>query len=284
MDALIRLVKKYHRQQYNAYVDVLPEVVVYGSDAPVVRQVSIEKPFCALNLQGEKQMRFGGQAMWVSAGELNLSVVDMPLQANIVKATPASPFYCLILYLDLDAIAHMVNAHHLQPPKPQPFQRLVSDAITAPIADAFYRLLALAAQPSAVPILLPLIKQEIYYRLLQLPNSTLLYQAIQQGSHQQQIGKATQFLRQHFAKPLSVQTLAAAVQMSPSNFYRHFRQITGISPLQFQKQLRLQQARALILAGKDVSAAAFAVGYESLSQFSREYKRHFGVNPSQEKM
>lgn len=282
MKRLIELVEKYQIRNEFDHQEIIPNVVPYSYRQPVIRQVNIEKPFCALILQGEKQVLYDGQELYVGAGKLNISVVDMPIQANIFNASPERPFYGLVLHLDLDEIAKMIGEYHLRPKNNYKFQQIISSDISAPLEDAFYRLLRLYEQPSAIPILMPLIRQEIYYWLLQLPESSILYQAIQQGSHQHQIRKATLFLRNNFSRTLSIKELADYVQMSQSNFYLHFRRITGISPLQFQKQLRLQKARQLIVLGKDVSSAAFDVGYESLSQFSREYKRHFGSTPNRE--
>ncbi len=282
MKRLIELVEKYQVRSEFATQDDNLSLIPYSYRQPTVCKVNIEKPFCALILQGDKKVCFDDQEMYVTAGKINLSVVDMPIQSQILHASPEQPFYGLVLPLNLDDIAKMISEHQLKPKNHHKFQPIISTDLSDPLKDAFYRLLKLQEQPDAQPVLMPLIRQEIYYWLLQLPESTLLYQAIQQGSHQQQIRKATHFLRENFTQPLSIKDLADYVQMSQSNFYLHFRKITGISPLQFQKQLRLQKARQLIVLGKDVSSAAFDVGYESVSQFSREYGRHFGITPSKE--
>jgi transcriptional regulator GlxA family with amidase domain len=157
---------------------------------------------------------------------------------------------------------------------------IVLGETNARMLETFDRLVQLLDEPAAAPVLAPLIHKEIYYRLLVGEQGWLLWQLATVGSHGHRVARAIEWLKLHFAAALRVDDLAGLVQMSPSRFHHHFRQITGMSPLQFQKHLRLNEARRLMLTEQvDAAAAAYQVGYESASQFSREYSRQFGAPP-----
>ncbi|MDO5651493.1 MAG: AraC family transcriptional regulator [Moraxella sp.] len=152
-------------------------------------------------------------------------------------------------------------------------------AAVTELINAFSRLLVLNEQPESIPVIAPLIRREIHYWLLRSPLGSMICQTLLNKRHKHRIQRAIDWLQQHFDSRLSVKALAASVQMSQSNFHICFRRVTNNTPLQFQKQLRLQKARQLMLGGEDAASAAFAVGYESTSQFSREYHRYFGNPP-----
>ncbi|MGR3806589.1 helix-turn-helix domain-containing protein [Pasteurella testudinis] len=186
-------------------------------------------------------------------------------------------FFCkLSCHLDLNEINCLIGEHAVSP---DTSGNRADIRPTPELIDAFARLLALPEQPDSIPILAPLIRREIHYWLLRSPLGGMICQAAVSKRHKHRIQRAIEWLQQHFDTRLSVKALAASVQMSQSSFHTYFRRVTNNTPLQFQKQLRLQKARQLMLGGEDAASAAFSVGYESISQFSREYHRYFGNPP-----
>jgi transcriptional regulator GlxA family with amidase domain len=177
--------------------------------------------------------------------------------------------------------AELSTHSKLPPPEDTSAQGLAAIGnLTPALADPFRRLIALLDEPESLPVLAPLIEREIHYRLLLSDQSARLRQIASTGSQSFRIARALDWLRQHYAQPLRVDELAAHVKMSASNLHLHFRQLTAMSPLQYQKWLRLNEARRLMLNEQlDAASAAFRVGYESPSQFSREYSRLFGAPP-----
>jgi AraC-like DNA-binding protein len=185
------------------------------------------------------------------------------------------------LKLDQREISQLMVDSNLPPPRPQQSSRaMATGEVTLPLLTAFHRLIELLDEPKDIPILAPVIQREIFYRLLVGDQGTRLRQMASAGSQSQQIARAIDWLRGNFTQPLRIDDLATQVSMSTSTFHHHFRAVTAMSPLQYQKWLRLNEARRLMLAeNQDAAAAAFRVGYESPSQFSREYNRLFGNSP-----
>jgi transcriptional regulator GlxA family with amidase domain len=167
-------------------------------------------------------------------------------------------------------------------PSPTAEPAFAVNPVTPELLDAWLRLLRLLDAPQDIAVLAPLCEREILYRLLQGPQGAIVRQIARADSRLSQVRRAIALIRDQFDRPLRVEALAEEAGMSPASFHRHFRTATAMSPLQYQKSLRLQEARRLILAGRDVAAAGFAVGYESASQFSREYARLFGSPPSRD--
>jgi AraC-like DNA-binding protein len=170
---------------------------------------------------------------------------------------------------------------NLPPPRPQQSSRgIATGEVTLPLLAAIQRLIDLLDGPTDIPILAPIIKREIFYRLLIGDQGARLRQMASTGNQSNQIARAIDWLKSNFTRPLRIDDLAAQVNMSTSTFHHHFRQVTAMSPLQYQKWLRLNEARRLLLTeNQDATTAAFQVGYESPSQFSREYSRLFGAPP-----
>jgi transcriptional regulator GlxA family with amidase domain len=200
---------------------------------------------------------------------------------QIVEASPEKPYLGLMLKLDQREISQLMADSNLPPPRTQESSRgMATGEVTLPLVTAFQRLIDLLAEPQDIPILAPIIQREIIYRLLVGDQGARLRQIAAAGSQTQQIARAIDWLKGNFTQPLRIDDLAARASMSSSTFHHHFRSITALSPLQYQKQLRLQEARRLMLAEHlDAATAAFEVGYESPSQFSREYNRLFGAPP-----
>lgn len=234
--------------------------------------------------QGDKQALLGDEVIRYGPGQSMLTTIDLPVISHVTRASIAEPLLGLMLTLDTRDIVRTAAEMALPPPAKQTTCRPISiETLDAHLIDALVRLVRLLSEPELVSRLAPLIQQEIIVRLLSGAHGPQLQHLAASGSPGQQISKAVTWLKLNFAQTLRVDELASRVGMSPSSFRQHFRAITGTSPLQYQKTLRLQEARQLMLSEKlDAGDASGRVGYESPSQFSREYSRLFGAPPQQD--
>jgi AraC-like DNA-binding protein len=206
--------------------------------------------------------------------------VDLPVAARVVEASPGRPYLAVRIALDTAVVGELLADGTAAPPLGPPARAIAVTPVGPPLLDAVRRLVALLDAPQDVGPLAPLVLREITYRVLAGPQGSRLRQIASAGAPAQRIARAIRWLKDHFADPLRVESLAKRVGMSPSAFHLHFKGVTALSPLQYQKRLRLQEARRLMLGeGLDAAEAAFRVGYESPSQFSREYRRLFGAPP-----
>ena len=210
-----------------------------------------------------------------------ITSVDLPTVVQIIKASQEKPYLGLILKLDRREISQLMVDSNLPPPRAQQSSRgMAIGEVTLPLLTAFQRLIDLLAEPKDIPILAPIIQREIVYRLLVGDQGARLRHMASAGSQSQQVARAIDWLKSNFTQPLRIEDLATQVNMSTSTFHHHFRALTAMSPLQYQKWLRLNEARRLMLIERlDAATAAFQVGYESPSQFSREYSRLYGAPP-----
>ncbi|MCH1919910.1 AraC family transcriptional regulator [Shewanella sp. A3A] len=231
--------------------------------------------------QGSKQIVLGDQRYHYDPTHFLVSSIELPVIANIVEASEQRPYLSLSLDLDLAEISQLITTGEFSYlNNKQTHTGLSVSQLSPTLMDAFIRLVRLLDEPSNIKVLAPLIKQEIFFRLLSSDQGPRISQIVTSESHSQQIARAINWLKQHFARPLNVGELAAESGMSKSAFYTHFRAITSMTPLQFQKKLRLSEARRLMLTENlDAMSTSFQVGYESPSQFSREYSRLFGAPP-----
>jgi len=206
--------------------------------------------------------------------------VDLPISARVVEATQARPCLAVRVSLDSSLVGELLaDCSHVPPPAP-PARGLEVSPVEPQLLDAVGRLVALLDAPRDIAALSPLVLREVTYRVLTGPQGARLRQSAAAGAPAQRIARAVRWLRDHFADPLRVEALAREARMSLSGFHQHFKAVTGLSPLQYRQWLRLQEARRLMLGGGlDAAEAAFRVGYESPSQFSREYRRMFGAPP-----
>lgn len=236
-----------------------------------------------LSAQGEKQVILGKETYFYDEKHFLFTAVDLPVITQITKASIEKPYLGIILRLDPHVIAQLILEAHITFKQNYYGKKGVAvGSINNEIEDAFIRLLKLLEQPQDIPIVAPLIVKEIFYRLLMSPQGERLKTIAAAGTAGHRIIKAIEWLKTNFSKPFTVDELAHMVGMSSSSFYQHFREIALISPLQYQKRIRLNEARRLLLTeGLDISSIGIQVGYESLSQFSREYKRFFGLSPSE---
>ena len=262
----------------------IPALTLHRRSAPS------EPLHCIYNLglgvvaQGDKQVLLGGEAIAYGPGQSMLTTIDLPVVSHVTRATVREPFLGMMLTLDVRSIVQIASEMDVPRSRRDDGSGSISfKALDAALLDALIRLVALLDEPALVPRLAPLIQQEITIRLLTGPHASQLRRLVTAGSPSQQIAKAVAWLKQNFVEALHGDDLADRAHMSPSTFRQHFRALTGLSPLQYQKQLRLQEARQLMLnQNLDAGSAAGRVGYESASQFSREYNRLFGAPPQRD--
>jgi AraC-like DNA-binding protein len=266
------------------YTTAVPALTLHRRSAPTEPLHCIYSLGLGVIAQGGKQVMLGEDVIDYSPGRSMLTTIDLPVVSHVTQASVRKPFLGLLLTLDARQIVQMASELDLpQPSRERAFRPVSIERLDEALLDALFRLVELLDERALVPRLAPLIQQEITIRLLTGPYGPQLRQLVAIGSPSQQIAKAVTWLKQNFSQALHVDYLADRTHMSPSTFRQHFRAITGMSPLQFQKQLRLQEARQLMLnQSLDAGNAGGLVGYESASQFSREYSRLFGAPPQRD--
>lgn len=239
------------------------------------------EPVLAIVIQGKKEALLGEETYQYAAAQYLVISVDLPLSGFVTEATPDKPYLGFKLNLDPVQLCDIIAQIQLHAEKKEHSVRglFVSNADVT-LIDCAIRLTRLLDTPQDIPFLAPMMIREIYYRLLMGEQSEAVRQIATSGSNMQRIAEIIKLLKANFTKPLRVEDLAEQVSMSAASFHRHFRKVTSMSPLQYQKQLRLLEARRLMLVEHtDATSAAYQVGYESPSQFSREYSRMFGAPP-----
>ena len=243
----------------------------------------VVEPVFSLIAQGAKRVEVGTQTFDYQAGQFLVVSIDLPVDAYVVEATPECPYLGCGLTLKPEAIASLL----LESGSPRTFGDdrpgiAISD-LSSDLVDSVVRLLRLLDRPSDVPILAASLEREILWRLINSPQGAMVRQIGLADSRMSQIGRAVRWLRGHFAETVRIEELAEIAGMSVTSLHRHFRVVTSLTPIQYQKQLRLQAARARLMATREeVSDVGFAVGYDSPSQFSREYRRMFGKPPGRD--
>jgi len=263
------------------HTTAVPGLSLFRRIEPTEPITGVYEPSVCLVAQGAKRVLLGDDTYVYDAHHYLITSVHLPTVVQITEASPEKPYLGLRLMLDLREISQLMADSNLPPPRTQQSSRgMATGEVTLPLVTAFQRLIDLLAEQQDIPILAPVIQREIIYRLLVGDQGERLRQIASAGSQSQQIARAIDWLKGNFTQQLRIDDLAAQANMSSSTFHHHFRTMTALSPLQFQKQLRLREARRLMLAERmDAANAAFQVGYESPSQFSREYNRLFGAPP-----
>lgn len=258
----------------------IPGLFFYCADRPRKTVSYIQEPSICIVLQGEREIYLGTDCQKFDNSNLMFCPVNIPLSMHIKHASIQNPVIVLSMKLNLAMIREVLA-------KIPPNQHTGDGhlGIKWPLDDiilgAFERLISLLNYPNDIEFLSSLIQQEIYYRLLSAQQGHKLRQLVINGSHTHRIAQATDWLKAHLNEPVIIEDLASRCGMSVSSFHQHFKEITQLSPLQYQKSLRLMEARRLIKVNEtQISQIAMQVGYESPSQFSREYKRLFGISPS----
>ncbi|MGE8568503.1 MAG: AraC family transcriptional regulator N-terminal domain-containing protein [Achromobacter sp.] len=252
---------------------------------PTGAKPGLQKAALAVIAQGSKRLLIGDESFEYDPFHYLISSVDLPVVAKVSVASPTLPYLGLRLDLNPEEIAELISDENLPPLVPAEASRaLCVNPLGGSLLDVVLRLLRLLDNPRDIPILAPMVKRELLYRLLMNGQGVVLRQSVLQDSQLNRVAKAIRILRDNYAQPLRVEEIARDVHMSVSSLHHHFKQATAMSPLQYQKHLRLQEARRLMLSDDaGVALAAHAVGYESSSQFSREYSRLFGTPPLRDK-
>ena len=280
LDALKRRIAQW-TEKGDQLATAIPGLSLFRRDAPTQPMTYMYERSICLIAQGTKQVMLGGNTYLYDPHHFLITSVDLPVVCQVLKASREKPYLGLVLKLDRREMLQLMADSNLPPPRAQQSSRgMAIGEVTLPLLTAFHRLIDLLAEPKDIPMLAPIIQREIVYRLLVGDQGAHLRQMASAGSQSHQIGRAIDWLKSHFTQPLRIDDLAAHVNMSPSTFHHHFRTLTAMSPLQYQKWLRLNEARRVMLTERsDAATAALQVGYESPSQFSREYSRSFGAPP-----
>jgi len=262
-------------------VTAIPGLSLYRRYEPTQPTSIMYEPRICMIAQGAKRVLLGDDTFVYDEHHFLIASVDLPTVVQIIKASREKPYLGLVLKLDQREMSQLMADSNLPPARSQQSSRgMAIGEVTLPLLNGFQRLIDLLAEPKDIPILAPIIQREIVYRLLVGDQGARLRQIASVGSQSQQIARAIDWLKDNFTRPLRIDDLATQVNMSTSTFHHHFRALTAMSPLQFQKWLRLNEARRSMLTDHlDAATAAFQVGYESPSQFSREYGRLFGAPP-----
>lgn len=259
----------------------VPGLSLYRRAEPTPPVSGMYEPSVCVVAQGAKRVFLGDESYLYDARRYLITSVHLPTVVQVVKASEEEPYLGFKLTIDRREISQLMADSNLPPaPVQQPTRGMATGEVTLPLIAAFRRLIDLIEEEKDIPILAPIVQREIIYRLLVGEQGSRLRQIASSGSQGQQIARAIEWMKSNFTRPLRIDDIAAEARMSTSTFHHHFRSMTALSPLQFQKQLRLQEARRLMLTERlDAASAAFQVGYESPSQFSREYNRLFGAPP-----
>ncbi len=262
----------------------IPNLSLWRRERPEPPAICLVAPSIVLVVQGAKKMWVGDEAYEYDGKRFLITSLDIPANSEVLTASPERPCLGLVLSLDLRMLAELISQGHQPPPAERSGEQGMSvGTVTQRLIKPFERLLDLLDEPDSIPVLAPLIQREIHYRLLMSDQAALLWQITSAGSQSQRVAKAIDWLKVNYASPLRIEDLASRVQMSTSSLHHHFRKLTAMSPLQYQKWMRLNEAKRLMLnEAMDATSAAFQVGYESPSQFNREYSRMFGISPKRD--
>ena len=259
----------------------IPGLTLFRRVEPTACQRVFYEPSLAVFTQGRKSLNVGGTEYACDGSSFVLSAIDMPVESQIVEASEKVPLLSMLLKLDMPIVREVLSREDL-PDIQSPSQRrgLVVGETTPGLLSACQRLIELLDTPEDIPFMAPLIQREIIYRIIRTPQGERLRAIATRGDLSHRTARAIAWLRTNYARPLHMEELAVIAQMGVSTLHHQFRVLTTMSPLQYQKQLRLQAARQrMLMDAMDATTAAYEVGYESVSQFSREYSRFFGQPP-----
>jgi AraC-like DNA-binding protein len=269
--------------QENLTTDI-PGLQMFRRTAPTAPASATYEPSLAVVAQGRKRATLGGTTFIFDESRYLLTSLDLPVICNVIEASEEVPYLCFVLKLDMAVVRELLSREEIQAPEvPSDSPAMATGQTTAELLDACCRLIDLLNTPQDIPFLSGLIQREIIYRILRGPEGARLQAIATLGDQSHRTAKAIAWVRTNYAKPLRVEDLAKIAGMGVSTLHHHFRELTSMSPLQYQKQLRLHAARErMLMDGLDAASAAFEVGYESPSQFNREYNRLFGQPPKRD--
>jgi len=259
----------------------VPGLTLFRRTAPTACYRATYEPSLTVFVQGRKRVDLGEEQYVCEGGSFLLSSIDVPVQSQIVEASEKAPLLSMLLKLDLGMVREVLSRDDI-PEAPAASQRrgVAVGQVTTGLLSACERLVDLLDTPEDIAFMSYLLQREIVYRVLRTPQARRLRAIATSGDLSGRTARAIAWLRSNYAKPLHMEELADVAKMGVSTLHHQFRTLTAMSPLQYQKQLRLQTARQrMLMDGLDATTAAYEVGYESVSQFSREYSRFFGQPP-----
>ncbi|TDF92971.1 AraC family transcriptional regulator [Paenibacillus piri] len=279
-EELAKLIAR-HSGQDGVYQTNIPSIFFIHRSNVTRAVYGVYKPCLCFIAQGVKEILLAQERFEYGPADYLISSMNLPVIGRVMQASSDAPYVCFKLEFTQNQILEVLNDSEIQiTPKENAKRAMFVGQIELPILDAILRVARLLDNPNDIPYLAPIYTREILYRLLQGPYGVTLAQIAMEGSSTYRIREAIEQIINNCDKPLRVEELAEVASMSISSFHRHFKEVTAMSPIQFQKQLRLQEARRLLLSeSADAADVAFRVGYESPSQFSREYSRMFGSPP-----
>jgi AraC-like DNA-binding protein len=259
----------------------VPGFGLYRRTAPTSCALTMYEPSLSIFVQGRKRILLRGIEYFCDASSFLLSSIDVPAEGQILEASERVPMLSMFLRLDMAMVREVLSREDLpEGAKPARSRGIAVGETTAGLLDACIRLIDLLETPEDIPFLSHLIQREIVYRILRTPQGETLRAIATTGALSNRTARAIAWLRTNYAKPLHMEELADVARMGVSTLHHQFRALTAMSPLQYQKQLRLQTARQrMLMEGMDATSTAYEVGYESVSQFNREYSRFFGQPP-----
>jgi len=264
----------------------MPDVHIVRSFQTLMPVHNLYRPSLCVVVKGQKEILFGDTTLYYGEMECLVVSVEIPASGRMLDATPEHPYIGVMIDFDV-AVLRDVLQQLAKPPVPSAGSGpcVFVGKVDGTLADCILRLVRMAQMPDAVPVLYPAVMRELYYWLLTGPHGGEVAKLALPETQAERVARALHYLRDHYHEPLRVEQLADVAMMSASSFHQHFKAMTSMTPVQYQKQLRLLEARRLMVADNaNVSEAAYQVGYESASQFSREYARSFGVAPKRDVM
>ncbi|WP_075215170.1 AraC family transcriptional regulator [Mongoliimonas terrestris] len=261
----------------------VPRLALMRSTTPTLPMGTLYNPVVSFVAQGSKRLMLGEESYEYDAAKYLIVSVDLPVTGGIHRASPEAPYLAASLALEPKLLADVLIDMGDGGMDADCSAGLAVCAVSDELLDAAARLVGLLDRPEDIPVVAPLIEREILYRLLCGKQGRLLRQIARADSRLSRVGRAIAWIRAHYADAFAVDRVAEVAGMSPASLHRHFKAVTTLSPLQYQKQIRLQEARRMLMAqSADAASIGFAVGYESPSQFSREYARLFGAPPGRD--
>lgn len=283
IDDIALAAERYLAHHGDHSAEKLPNIHVFQRREVSEFEAVVYNPVICLILRGRKETVVGTQKVSVRRGDAMLVSHDLPVSSKITQASPEDPYLALILTLDLGIVRHLYGEVGDAVAETTDAKSLSISGTQALWAEPLVRYLGLMDRPLAAKVIGPLILKEVHFQLLMSPIGGMLRNLLSVDSHASRIAKAIAAIRIGFREPLVVADIAGIAGMSPSSFHEHFKSITGTTPLQYQKDLRMIEARELLLTGaRSVSSTGFEVGYESATHFSRDYTRKFGYSPKNE--
>ena len=265
----------------NSLLEVFPGIFTYQSSKPTESDISVLKPAFCVIAQGSKDVLLNDELFHYDSGHYLISTLDLPIKSNVVEASREKPYLNLRIDLDPTIVASVMLESNIETKRSGAKVKAMDvSPVDADLLDAVVKLMKLLDTPIEMKLFAPAIIREIIYRLLKGRQGERLSHLVTAEGDTRRISKVVKQLRENIDEPLIIEDTARELGMSVSGFHNHFKSVTAMSPLQFQKQIRLQEARRLMLGeNMDVATAGFRVGYEDPSYFSREYKKLFGVPP-----